>query len=57
MTHSVKNVAINTDSNVQNWMRKLTQQQLVSEEELIAIRLEYLDVTPEDWKVHLEQSN
>jgi hypothetical protein len=57
MNNSVKNVAINTDSNVQNWMRKLTQQPLVSEEELIAIRLEYLDVTPEDWKVHLEQSN
>ena len=44
MTHSVKNVAINTDSNVQNWMHKLTQQPLVSEEELIAIRLEYLAV-------------
>ena len=56
MNNSVKNVAINTNSNLQNWMHKLTQQSVVSEEEMIAIRLEYLDVTPEDWKVHLLKS-
>jgi len=53
MNNIVKNVNIDNDSNVKQWFDSLLNHPMVSEEELIAIRLEYLDVTPEDWKVHI----
>ena len=38
-------------------LQKMIDSKLISEEELIAIQLEYEDEHLEDWKIHLNQAN
>ena len=57
MNNIVKSVTQTSDANNLSWLNKLTQNPHISEEELIAIKLEYFDEAPEDWKVHLEKTN
>lgn len=57
MQNYVKNEVNNTDVQLNVLLNQLTKNQLISEEEKIAIELEYMDEPQEFWKVHLAKSN
>jgi len=56
MRNNVKNEAIKNDVNLNVLLDQLMKNQLISEEEKIAIQLEYMDEPQEFWKVHLAKS-
>ena len=51
----VTNVINNQGFDIAATLQKMVDSQLISEEELIAIALEYNDEPMEDWKVHLNK--
>jgi hypothetical protein len=57
MQNYVKNEVVNSDVQLNVLLNQLTKNQLISEEEKIAIELEYMDEPQEFWKVHLAKSN
>ena len=57
MQHYVKNVSKNQGFDIATKLQKMIDSKLISEEELIAIQLEYEDEHLEDWKIHLNQAN
>ena len=57
MQEDVKNVSKNQGFEIVSKLQKMIDSKLISEEELIAIQLEYEDEHLEDWKIHLNQAN
>ena len=57
MQEYVKNVSKNQGFDIATKLQKMIDSKLISEEELIAIQLEYEDEHLEDWKIHLNQVN
>ena len=57
MQEYVKNVSKNQGFDIATKLQKMIDNKLISEEELIAIQLEYEDEHLEDWKIHLNQAN
>ena len=57
MQQYVKNVIKNQGFDIATKLQKMIDSKLISEEELIAIQLEYEDEHLEDWKIHLNQAN
>ena len=57
MQQYVKNVSKNQGFDIATKLQKMIDNKLISEEELIAIELEYEDEHLEDWKIHLNQAN
>jgi hypothetical protein len=57
MQQYVKNVSKNQGLDIATKLQKMIDSKLISEEELIAIQLEYEDEHLEDWKIHLNQAN
>lgn len=57
MQEYVKNVSKNQGFDIATKLQKMIDNKLISEEELIAIELEYEDEHLEDWKIHLNQAN
>lgn len=55
MQEYVKNVSKNQGFDIATKLQKMIDSKLISEEELIAIQLEYEDEHLEDWKIHLNQ--
>jgi hypothetical protein len=55
MQQYVKNVSKNQGLDIATKLQKMIDRKLISEEELIAIQLEYEDEHLEDWKIHLNQ--
>ncbi len=57
MQQYVKNVSKIQGFDIATKLQKMIDSKLISEEELIAIQLEYEDEHLEDWKIHLNQAN
>ncbi len=57
MIDFAKNASLKPDSQTQSWISQLNQHSTLSQEQIIAIQLEYHDIDAEDWKVHLAQSS
>ena len=57
MQQYVKNVSKNQGLDIATKLQKMIDSKLISEEELIAIQLEYEDEHLEDWKIDLNQAN
>jgi hypothetical protein len=57
MHHYVKNVSQNQGLEFASKLQQMLDKKLISEEELVAIQLEFEDEHLEDWKIHLNQSN
>ena len=57
MQEYVKNVSKNQGFDIATKLQKMIDSKLISEEELIAIQLEYEDEHLGDWKIHLNQAN
>lgn len=56
MHHYVKNVSQNQGLAFAHKLQQMLDKKLISEEELVAIQLEFEDEHLEDWKIHLNQS-
>lgn len=57
MQQYAKNVSKNQGLDIATKLQKMIDSKQISEEELIAIQLEYEDEHLEDWKIHLKQAN
>jgi hypothetical protein len=57
MHHYVKNVSQTQGLDIASKLQQMLDKKLISEEELVAIQLEFEDEHLEDWKIHLNQSS
>jgi hypothetical protein len=56
MHYCVKNVSQHQGASIAHQLQNMIDRKLITQEELVAIQLEYEDEHLEDWKIHLNQS-